>query len=225
MSRPFITALYSVTPDTRFRTMAAASIYSLLHHRPLIPIRVTEAAAPTIEATGGVYGLSVKRFGLSEPVSTAWALFIDADTRVTADVNLLIPDDPKVIFCGRAETMYSRNRINNDNWAKVCEKADVPNTPVYNSGVWLLRGKYVQDLGDLWEHYLDWLPKNVADPLNPSEAKKRYPWWMLEQCALSLAVAKLPRLDWGKREHGFRWAGQGGGIIHHYSSKRWSSPL
>ncbi len=210
-----ITALYCVTPDTRFRTMAAVSIYSLLQHNPGIPIRV-------VEADGGDYPLGVKRHAMSDPVDTEWTLFIDADTRINADVNLLIPDDPYVQFCGRHESMYTRGSIEHENWASVCTQAGVPEVPVFNSGVWLLKGSQTVEVGAAWGHYIDWLPKNVADPLCHSQAKSRHLWWMLEQCALSLAVAKLARVNWGKREHGYRWAGEGKGIIHHYGSKRWS---
>ncbi len=213
-----LTVVYAVTPDSRFRLMAASSIYSLLRHNPGIPVMIAEAP-------GGDYPLGIKHHALRLPVSTPWALFIDADTKVTGSLSRLFNPQAGCQFRGRHETMWTLGRIEHKNWVRVCELAGVPPVAIYNSGAFLIRAALLQHVADCWAYWMDWLPKNVGDPLCRKEAAKRYEWWMLDQCALSLAVADLRRDNWTAKEHSYQWNKEVAGVIHHYGSKRWKDIL
>ncbi len=216
-----ITVLYCITPDTRFRTMAAASIYTLLRHNPGTPIRVTET-------DGGDYPIGIKYHALQEAagkVDTPWTLFIDADTHIHGRLDGLLPPRKEAEFCARRETLWTTNQITHEGWGRACDLAGVPPAPVFNSGLFLLRTCRLAEVAESWPHWIGWLPKHTDDPLCRRKARTRYPWWMLEQCALSLAIAQVGRSKWAKTQHSYQWNKEAPGIVHHFGSKRWTSPL
>lgn len=213
MSEPTITVTYVVTPDERFRTMCAQSIYSLLRHNPAAPIRVTET-------DGGDYPIGIKAAGLDGRFGGAWVLLLDADTQVTGPLAALLPP-PGIEFCARRETMYERGIIRHGVWAETCRAAGVPPVPVYNSGAVLMPSAVAPLVATEWRRWKTWLKANAEDPLEPAVAAARYPWWQLEQCALSLCLAGGQRREWTAAEHSFQWCSERPGILHHYSAKRW----
>lgn len=215
-------ACYAITPDEKFRTMADVSIRSLLEHNPGTPVFVKEH-------DGGDYPIGIKHHALQafpDDLAVDWLLFLDADTRMTGPLDALEPKDG-IEFCGRHETMWTRGRIQREAWTATCRAVGEPFVPVYNSGAFLIPASTAWAIGTAWKEWIYRLPRDAKDPLEAKEAARRKPWWVLEQCALSLAVARLRRQDWTRAEHSYHWESEHDrpGLIHHYSTKRWRNFL
>lgn len=210
-----LTVCYAVTPDAKYRRMAAASIYTLVRHNPDVRVYVAE-----VEAADYPYG--IKPAALRD-VSTPWVLFLDADTIVRGPLAPLMAYN--VDFCARVGTAWTHGWLDRAKWEAICEHFALSPTPVLNAGAFLCRCHVAEVLADCWTHWMEAIRRCALE--DPQRQPNRPLWWMLDQYALALALAENEWrvCYWGRREHSYGWKGEQPGLIHHYGTKRWQDPL
>ena len=213
--RKQLTVCYAITPDPKYRAMAAASIYSLVLHNPGTRVRLREV-------DGGDHPYGIKPLALPDEPD-GWVLFLDADTRVTGVLERLLHTEAD--FSARVGTAWTRGAIDAETWRRLFAVFHLPFSPGLNSGAFLCRAPLARRLRTNWATWMERIKASgVEDPLRQSTKPS---WFMLDQFALTLAVADAGAevRFWSRRQHSYGWCGEALGLIHHYGEARWKHPL
>lgn len=213
-----LTVCYAVTPDGRYRRMAAASAYTVARHNPDVRVRIVE-----VEAADYAYGIKPAALPREPAAPAPWVLFLDADTEATGPLAPLMAGAAE--FNARVGSAWSDGWVRARQWAALCGHFGLPARPGFNAGAFLCRGRVAAALAEAWPRWMRAIREAGLE--DPQRQPRKPAWWMLDQYALTLAVveAGLGVASWTRREHSFGWKGEGPGLIHHYGAKRWRSPF
>lgn len=225
-----ITVCYAVTPDQPYPRCAAASAYSAARATPGVRIRIAEV--PETDYPWGVMTHVLP--GADCP--SEWVIMLNADTWVNGDLRGLIDESADIRV--RVSRAWRGDRLDRARWRALLDLYDLSDLsgsgtpPVYSNGLIVCRAAVSAELsaGLPWE--MDRVVHSgLPDPLDRDLISKDVPeWWMRDQYALSILIAKH---GWRvsllrPREWSFNFAHESGGIVHHlgtdvdpFGEKQW----
>lgn len=209
---------YAATNDRPvYPEYVSRSLYSLGRSNPGVRVRVYEG-----EYGAYPYNVLVSCIPANEPPERFVAI-MDADTWVNGDLRSALPGPDEDIGLRVANVWTTKKLLDREAWWAICDAFEFDHVPVYSNGLMTCRGDAAAVLREELLIYTNVvrLGGQRGDFEDPLRLKHRPPWWMADQFALSLIVAKH---GWRVREFGpeeisWNYKGESGGVVHHLGKK------
>ena len=198
--------------SARYPVFASRSLYSLARSNPGVRVRLLEGSPPSY-----AYDILPGCIPADEPDST-FVIVMDADTWVNGRLQALLPRPGEDISL-RVANVWNNGLLHREEWQGICDHFAVPYGPVYSNGIMACRGSLAAYLRRDLSMFTAIIRQqgalgNIVDPLH---LRKRPPWWMSDQFALSILIAEqrwiVRPLD--AQHISWNYRNERGGVVHH----------